>query len=147
MDLSKASLLIQNSCLQIKIVDIPTPSVTPTSTSTSQGTQKEDSNNHPSKNKSTKQTTIIQQPNSSIPSWSISNIIIHTYTLSTIPPEPEEIENENNEEPITVCDVLTLPHKSLHTSWENLIYPSHIKDNIIGYAESSLLFSNKGVHP
>ena len=86
----------------------------------------------------------IIQSQSSITSWSISKIVIHCYVLSNESPEPEEID-EINDEPITVCEVLPLPHQSLHTSWENLIYPKEIKENIIGYAESSLLFSNKGV--
>ncbi len=90
-------------------------------------------------------TNQIQTNSTSVASWSISNMIIHCYTLSTTPPEPEELDDNDGDEPITVCDVLQLPHQNLHTSWENLIYERSIKENIIGYAESSLLFANKNV--
>ncbi len=141
--------MIQNSCLQISIVDIP-------STSTSIHHIHENDDHHNTNNTTNNENQIIQSLSSSsttntisIASWSISNIIIHCYTLSTLPPEPEEIDDLNttdgSDPPITVCDVLHLPHQSLHTSWENLIYPQYIKDNIIGYAESSLLFSTKFV--
>lgn len=147
MDLTKASLMIRNSCLEVNIVDIPSP------TTTHQEIQiGDDDNNNDAKNITStdedrkpfvKNINIIQT-NSSIASWSISNIIVHCYILSTAPAEPEEID-EMNDEPITACEVLPLPHQSLHTSWENLIYPREIKENIIGYAESALLFANKGV--
>lgn len=139
MDLSKASTTIQKSCVQVAIVDIPSPSI-------SQEVQKEEANektNTSTNEMDTKKHTIIQIK-SSIASWSISNIIVHCCVLSTESAEPEEID-EMNDEPITVCEVLPLPHQSLHTSWDNLIYPKEIKENIIGYAESSLLFANKGV--
>ena len=147
MDLTNASLMIRNSCLEVNIVDIPSP------TTTNQEIQSRDNdNNNDTKNSIStveKKNPIVKninliQTNSSIASWSISNIIVHCYVLSTASAEPEEID-EMNDEPITACEVLTLPHESLHTSWENLIYPREIKENIIGYAESALLFSSKGV--
>ena len=149
MDLSNASTLIQNSCLQISIVDLPS-----TTSSSSTTTGKDESKNNNDNTMMTMQNIhSLSSKSKSIASWSISNIIVHCYILNTDPAEPEEIDdlttnnNTNNDdyEPITVCEVLTLPHQSIHTSWENLIYPSYIKENIIGYAESALLFSKKGV--
>ena len=151
MDLSNASTLIQNSCLQISIVDLPSITIV-------KDENKNDNNTktiHSLLSSSSSKSTSKSSSSKSIASWSISNIIVHCYILNTDPAEPEEIDdlttnnnnNTNNDdyEPITVCEVLTLPHQSLHTSWENLIYPSYIKENIIGYAESALLFSKKGV--
>lgn len=77
---------------------------------------------------------------------SVSSTHIHLYTLKDLPSEPEEIE-EHNEEPITVCETLQLPHTSLHTSWENLILPMEMKNNLLSYAQSAILFSNKQVSP
>ena len=85
-------------------------------------------------------------PTKSIATWSISNIHIYVYTPTDSPSEPEEIE-EHNEEPITVCQTLQLPHTSLHTAWDNLIMPAHIKSNLLSYARSALMFSQKNVSP
>lgn len=82
------------------------------------------------------------------------NFHIYPYTLTDLPSEPEEIEplhNNNNdgggdEEPIIVCETLSLPHASLHTSWENLIFPQNLKNNLLNYAQSALLFSQSKVN-
>lgn len=175
MDLSKASLTIQSSCVEIAVVDIPLPSPiheevpndgmdkntkSDTKTFNTNASKpivnySETSNDNNDNNQGPKSTTLqkpkytytnqIQTNNTSVASWSISKIIIHCYSLSTTPPEPEELDDNDSDEPITVCDVLQLPHQNLHTSWENLIYERSIKENIIGYAESSLLFANKNV--
>jgi Cdc6-like AAA superfamily ATPase len=85
-------------------------------------------------------------PHKSITPWNTSSIIIHPYTLIDTPPEPEEIDG-GDEEPITVCETLQLPHISLHTSWENLILAKHLKRDLLNYARSALLFSKKNVSP
>ena len=53
----------------------------------------------------------------------------------------------NGEEPITVCETLQLPHVSLHTSWENLILGKNIKRDLLNYARSALMFSQRNVSP
>mmetsp|Transcript_2352 Transcript_2352/g.4380 ORF Transcript_2352/g.4380 Transcript_2352/m.4380 type:complete len:498 (+) Transcript_2352:283-1776(+) len=83
-----------------------------------------------------------------IPSNTLSTVHIHPYTLTDIPSEPEEIQGESNDdEPIVVCETLSLPHESLHTSWENLILPRELKNNLLSYAQSAILFSNRQVNP
>jgi pachytene checkpoint protein 2 len=77
----------------------------------------------------------------------VSHIMIYMYTLNEEPPEPEEIDEPGNQDsdPITVCETTALPHMSLHTSWEHLIFPKTLKRNLLSYANTALLFSNKKV--
>ncbi len=99
-----------------------------------------------SESKSNPSSSNHNQSSKSIATWSISHINIYPYTPTDAPSEPEEIE-EHNEEPITVCQTLQLPHTSLHTAWDNLIMPVHIKANLLSYARSALFFSQKNVSP
>lgn len=83
----------------------------------------------------------------SIATYDVSHVMIHLYILNEEPPEPEEIEEPGNQDsdPITVCETTVLPHISLHTSWEHLIFPKTLKRNLLSYANTALLFSNKQV--
>lgn len=84
----------------------------------------------------------------SIASSTVSKIKVHTYTLNDAPFEPEELDDGNtNEEPITVCETLQLPHMTLHTAWDNLIMPPDVKSNLLSYAFTGLYFSKKNVSP
>jgi hypothetical protein len=132
LDLSKASSLIQNACLEICIVDI---------------------------------TSTTKSPSNLTTSSHVVHVHVHCYTLSTQPMELEEIDEYNNDEPTAVCSVLQLPHETIHTSWDNLIYPraaaavgdgdgddynsgdddDDIKRSLLGYAESAIYFTSKGV--
>ena len=146
-----------------------------------------------------KEAIITSTTKKSVATWSISNIRIYLYTPTDAEAEPEEIDDPN-EEPITVCHTLPLPHTSLHTAWDNLIlppsllsdhsdddnnehknnndandandnsspvdehqhqhdheHPAHkststrtyvdIKSNLLNYAQTALLFSQKNVSP
>ena len=127
VDLTSAPNILQTSCLQISIVDIESP-------------PEEDS----TPNIKNKKNSIVQ----SIASWNISTIKVHAYTLSDEEAEAEELDNhEEGDENLTACETLPLPHSSLHTSWENLILPTCIKQNLLGYAHSALLFTDAKVSP
>jgi len=86
----------------------------------------------------------------SIASWNISNILIHIFTLSEEEAELEDIDtggNGDDSENLTACETLPLPHSSLHTLWDNIILPGNIKRNLLAYAQTALLFSEKQVSP
>jgi ATPases of the AAA+ class len=119
--------VIQESCIQISLEASSPPQSSSRQTITKTTT-----------------TTTTTTTNTSPPS--LPCLHIHPYTLTDVPSEPEEIE-EPNEEPITVCDTLSLPHTSLHTLWEHLILPLELKHNLLNYAQSAILFSNKRVSP
>lgn len=96
--------------------------------------------------RSSSRQTITMTTTTNTSPQSLPFLHIHPYTLTDVPSEPEEIE-EPNEEPITVCETLSLPHTSLHTLWEHLILPLELKRNLLNYAQSAILFSNKRVSP
>jgi hypothetical protein len=76
--------------------------------------------------------------------WIVSRIKVHAYTLSDDELEIEELENADDEE-LTACETLSLPHRSLDGLWESLILPLSMKRNLLEYAYSALLFSDRCV--
>lgn len=71
---------------------------------------------------------------------------VHPYTLSDEDPSTEELEaNGGDDERTAGCDSLPLPHESLDGLWESLILERGVKRHLLEYAQSSLLFSDKGV--
>ena len=71
---------------------------------------------------------------------------VHTFMLSDEEVSTEELEpNGGDDEWTAGCDSLTLPHSSLDGLWENLIFESTVKRNLLDYAQSALLFSDKAV--
>ena len=67
----------------------------------------------------------------------------HRLTSTVINCRRPAFDRENQ----TACESLALPHSTLHTPWDNIILPSPIKSNLLGYAESALLFSQAQVSP
>eukprot|EP00978_Attheya_sp_CCMP212_P008637 scaffold20299_cov53-Attheya_sp.AAC.3 len=76
--------------------------------------------------------------------WNVSRIKVHAYTLSDDELEIEELENADDEE-LTACETLSLPHRSIDGLWESLILPLSMKRNLLEYAYSALLFSDRCV--
>ena len=70
---------------------------------------------------------------------------IHAFVLSDEGMTTEEIETSGDDEWTQGCDSLPLPHRSLDGLWDNLIYDSHVKQNLLHYAQSAMLFSEKSV--
>ncbi|KAL3900661.1 MAG: hypothetical protein SGARI_006196, partial [Bacillariaceae sp.] len=72
---------------------------------------------------------------------------VHVFVLSTEEAYTEELQptSGGDDEWTAGCDNLSLPHSSLHGSWENLIFESTIKRQLLDYAQSALLFSDKKV--
>lgn len=93
------------------------------------------------------ESAIINTRDGNIATDQVSHVMIHLYILNEEPSEPEEIEEPGNQDsdPITVCETTPLPHVSLHTSWEHLIFPKTLKRNLLSYANTALLFSNKNI--
>ena len=78
--------------------------------------------------------------------WEAATLYVHTYSLSNEEVAVEELEPINGDDDCTpVCDNITLPHVTLEGLWENLVFDSSIKKTLLGYAQSALLFADKGV--
>lgn len=75
------------------------------------------------------------------------SFLVHAFVLSDEVAYTEELQPAagGDDEWTAGCDNLTLPHSSLHGSWESLIFESHIKRQLLDYAQSALLFSDKRV--
>jgi hypothetical protein len=71
---------------------------------------------------------------------------IHTFTLSEEEACTEELEPEGGDgEWVSGADSLTTPHVSLDNLWESLIFEEGLKRQLLDYAQSALLFSDKKV--
>jgi DNA polymerase III delta prime subunit len=87
--------------------------------------------------------------NSSVCTISFSQgdtILVHPYILSTEEISTEELETDGGDgEWTSGCDNLVLPHQSLDGTWEALIFDSKIKRQLLNYAQSAILFTDKKV--
>ena len=75
---------------------------------------------------------------------------VHPFILSTEEVGTEELDPSaagggGDDEWTAACDILTLPHESLHGLWNNLIFEPSLKRTLLDYAQSALLFSDKDV--
>ena len=66
------------------------------------------------------------------------------FKLSRLGPEVEEIQQEGEEE-VPAAQNWVLPAQELQGVWENLIYDSHVKTELLRYVETSLLLSDRKV--
>ena len=70
----------------------------------------------------------------------------HLFELSREEISVEEIEPSGGGDEWTAgCDSLSLPHVSLDGLWENLIFESKVKLQLLEYAQSAMLFSDRKV--
>eukprot|EP00903_Cladosiphon_okamuranus_P006236 g6121.t1 len=70
---------------------------------------------------------------------------VHIYRLSHEGPEQEMIDGAGEEEEIAACDQWILPAASLEGVWESLVLEQGVKNHLLEYATSALLFTDKGV--
>ena len=79
--------------------------------------------------------------------WLVSSVVVHAYVLSDEEASAEELEtgDGNEDEDLTACETLPLPHSTLHGLWDSIILPTGIKSNLLEYAASAMLFSDRSV--
>jgi hypothetical protein len=74
--------------------------------------------------------------------------LVHTFVLSNDEIGVEELEaagGGGDDEWTAGCDNITLPHRSTDGLWESLIFDTKVKCSLLDYAQSALLFSERGV--
>jgi len=71
-------------------------------------------------------------------------MMIHVYTLNTEGAASEEIEEE---EDISAANHWILPSSEFEGLWENLIFDHDVKQQLLNYSSTTLLFSDKEVDP
>ena len=70
---------------------------------------------------------------------------VHVFRLSEEEIAIEEIDDGGDNEWTAGCDSLPLPHKQLDGLWESLILEIGLKQRLLDYAQSALLFSDRAV--
>ena len=78
-----------------------------------------------------------------IPVWK-ADIRLHVYRLS-VDGASEEYTDES-EESVSSCSQWVLPAKEFDGLWENLIYDIDIKQSLVQYCSTALLFSDQSVN-
>lgn len=48
---------------------------------------------------------------------------------------------------INACDITLLPNTHLDGLWETLVYDEQLKNNLLNYVNTIMLYSDKGVDP
>ncbi|XP_026470288.1 pachytene checkpoint protein 2 homolog [Ctenocephalides felis] len=76
-----------------------------------------------------------------------NNIIYHVYRLDEAGSQAETIEDYDDDtgSELSTANHWVLPSVDFHGLWESLIYEIDIKENLLKFVESTLLFSDKNV--
>jgi len=61
--------------------------------------------------------------------------------------EDDTVEEEGDNGELANFQMLPLPHKSLHGLWESLVYSASIKEDLLNYVYTAMLFSRLQVNP
>ena len=135
IDLSGATDVVKNSCSRVTIVDFDEfeqDTAVPGGSGSGGGS-----------------TKAIASSNGTIGTWLVSSVRVYAYVLSDEEASAEELDtgNDNDDEDLTACETLPLPHSTLAGLWDSLILPPMTKSNLLQYASSALLFSDKLVSP
>ena len=56
-------------------------------------------------------------------------------------------EADDNPDDVSSYKEWELPSREFHQVWESLVYDTDIKQRLLCYAQSALLFSDRGVNP
>merc|ERR1712142_1190594 len=67
---------------------------------------------------------------------------LHVFQLTCEGAASEELDEE---EEISAANHWILPAREFHGMWENLIFDTDVKQQLLNYAQTTLLFSDKGV--
>lgn len=83
--------------------------------------------------------------NKSISFWK-AKLMIYLYCCCEDGPDREYIDGRDDED-LPFTDQWDLPNENLEGLWESIIVDDDIKRNLLGYTNSSLLFSVKDINP
>lgn len=80
---------------------------------------------------------------SSYPFWEVQPVI-HVFKLTTEGPMDE---NAGLDAEIATCQQTQLPSRQLHGLWDSLIFDANVKSNVLEYATTAMLFTDRRVNP
>jgi len=79
-----------------------------------------------------------------VPVWE-AKVIIHVYRLA------EEVGSEemegDGEDDVTACETWSLPARDFDNYWDNLILEKSVKERLLRFSYTSMLFADKKVNP
>ncbi|KAG7389852.1 Pachytene checkpoint protein 2 [Phytophthora pseudosyringae] len=73
-----------------------------------------------------------------------AHLFVHVFKLSDEAPAEETAEDDEN---VTTCQQTILPAASFDGLWDSLIFDSAVKQNVLDYAMTAMLFSDSKVNP
>jgi hypothetical protein len=71
-----------------------------------------------------------------------AELCVHAFKLSEQECEKDYLEGEND---LPACDQWELPNKNLTGYWDSIVVDDHIKNNLLGYCDSSMQFSDANI--
>jgi len=74
-----------------------------------------------------------------------AKMIYRIFKLNRMGAEVEEINNQEGDEEVPAAQNWTLPAAEFQGVWENLVYDSHIKKELLRFVETSLLLADRKV--
>lgn len=75
-----------------------------------------------------------------------SKLIIHCFRQFESPPEKDFLDNTDGNEELPATEQWELPNMHLQDLWESIIVDDQIKKQLLGYTNSSLLFSDASLN-
>ena len=73
-----------------------------------------------------------------------ADLFVHAFRLVEQPPENDYLEGE---EELPVAEQLELPNKYLHGLWESIVIDESIKQQLLSYSCTSILFAESQIDP
>ncbi|KAG7402240.1 Pachytene checkpoint protein 2 [Phytophthora boehmeriae] len=73
-----------------------------------------------------------------------AHMLVHVFKLSDEAPAEETAEDDEH---VTTCHQTILPASSFDGLWDSLIFDSAVKQNVLDYAMTAMLFSDSKVNP
>ena len=77
--------------------------------------------------------------------WSNVNLIVHVFQLDEDGASEEMTSGEGGDDSIPSCTQWLMPSTEFHGLWDSLIYDSQIKQSLLNFAHTAMVFSDKKV--
>lgn len=76
-----------------------------------------------------------------------ASVEVFVYRLNAQPAHEEQFANEHDGTSTTLFSHYLLPSREMEGIWENLVLVAGVKEKLVNYSSTSLLFSKRGVDP
>lgn len=87
---------------------------------------------------------VVDLPENQLVSFWKANIMVHIVRLCDQPPEKDYLDGEEN---LPAAVQWELPNSSLNGLWDSIIIDPLLKQQLLGYCDTSLLFGEANINP